>query len=150
MQANGTLETNETVLSSGERQFIADFENLTLDPATFDHRAHVYLTWLYLRDDSLSEEQALERVGDGLRSFAAHHGAHGKYSQTITVALVRLIAAAYRRNPGVDFDRFMRDSPELAGDFRELLGRHYSDEVLFSANAQEKFMEPDLVPFHAN
>ena len=143
-QATPIMDT----LNRDELRYLEDFENIALDPGEFDHRAHVYLTWLYLRRGD-TEEEVLQTAGGGLRAFAAHYGLHDKYSQTITRALVTLITVAYRRDPQPDFDAFLQRHPELVADFRQLLAAYYSGERLFSDAARHAFVAPDLAPLPA-
>lgn len=133
-------------LSAEQRQYIADFEAVALDLESFDHAAHIYITWLYLRlwqQGELQREAVLPRVESGLQALAASVGAHTKYSHTITQALVRLIVNAFDTEPGADFKQFQARWPELFRDFRGLLATYYSVPLLFSDAARLSFLEPD-------
>jgi hypothetical protein len=136
-------------LNGEQRQYIADFEAATLEPENFDHAAHIYITWLYLRQSQQGElprEAVLARVGNGLQAFAASVGAHTKYSRTITQALVCLITQAFDTESGTDFEGFRASWPELFSDFTGLLTQYYSRQRLFSDAARQSFIEPNLQP----
>lgn len=134
-------------LSVEQRQYIVDFEAVAIDLQSFDHAAHIYITWLYLcqwQQGELPRAAVMPRVGKGLQALAASVGAHTKYSQTITQALVQLIAHAFDTDPGTDFAQFQQRWPELFRNFRGLLAKYYSESLLFSDAARHSFLEPDL------
>src|SRR5205809_123865 len=57
---------------------------------------------------------AVARMSEAIRRFAEFHGATTKYHHTVTVAWMRLVAAAMRLDPDVDdFDLFAGAHPEL-------------------------------------
>jgi hypothetical protein len=72
-----------------DRDFVRAFEDCTLPPEQFPHRAHVRLAWLYLREGSLLD--ALPRFVEGLKRYAASLGAATKYHETVTWAYMILI-----------------------------------------------------------
>ncbi|HVH70007.1 MAG TPA: hypothetical protein VNB49_02715 [Candidatus Dormibacteraeota bacterium] len=77
--------------------------------------------------------------------FANHHGATEKYHHTLTLAWMRLVAAALvETREGYNFTQFLSDHPEL-GD-KNLLAQYYSNEHIESAAARKGWVEPDLQP----
>lgn len=132
------------MLTPDDKQFLARFEALTLEPGAFDHQAHLRLAYLCLVLDGL--EPAVQRVGRGIRAFAAKVGASDKYHQTITEALVRVMGLRLARQPGADWSAFLAANPDLLHQAKELLLRHYSPERLFSAEARTRFLGPDRLP----
>ena len=135
------------MLTRDDQQFIAQFEALTLDPTTFDHKAHLRLAFLCITQDGL--EPAVERVGRGIRAFAGHIGAQAKYHQTITEALVRVMGLRLARQPVADWPSFLASNPDLVNQAKEVLLQHYTPERLFSAEARTRFVEPDRLPLEA-
>lgn len=126
-----------------DAEFVAALESCTLPPELFDHRAHVRLAWLYLRAEPY--EAALERMEQSIRRYAGRLGASRKYHRTITVAWMRLVAAAAAKtSPAMDFDAFVQARPHLLES--GALRRHYSAERLASAEARVAALEPDLEP----
>ena len=123
-------------------RLVRGFEDGTL--ADFPHDAHVRVGWAYARTLPLLD--AVARMSDGLRRFAAGHGVPGKYHETITWAFMFLIherVARARIDGHVDdaWDAFARANADLFE--RKLLGRYYSPEALGSAVARRTFVLPD-------
>ena len=127
-------------------ELLARFQDLTLPPACFDHRAHLRFAWIVLQRHPVAE--AVERVGASIRAFAAHVGAHGKYHATLTEALVRVMHA--RGAAGArPFDGFLADNPELVRDPRGVVLGHYSEALLDSPAARAAFVAPDRAPLRS-
>ena len=123
-------------------EFLAAFEACTVPRADWAHAAHVRMAWLYL--SRLPAPDALDRVRTGIRRYNASLGNATGYHDTITVAFVRLIAA--RIAPGEPFPAFRDRHPDLFDRTLAALRPHYSDDRLRSAEAVERFVEPDLAP----
>ena len=84
-------------------------------------------------------------MSDGIRRFANHQGATQKYHHTLTLAWIRLVAAALVETPeGYSFEQFISAHPELK--YTKLLDKYYSKEILQTAEAREGWVEPDLQP----
>ncbi|WKE65176.1 hypothetical protein PVT67_16155 [Gallaecimonas kandeliae] len=124
-----------------DNDFLAAFEAGTLPGEAFDHRAHLRLAWLYLR--RLPQAQAEAAVCAGIQGFAERLGAADKFHLTLTMALVRLVAAAPL---APSFEAFLAGSPALLADAKGLLAQHYSAELLASLDARHAFLGPDLAP----
>ena len=73
---------------------IDDFEMGAIDPALFDHEAHVYVAWLYLR--TFERDDAMARFDAALRRLTRKIGAAGKYNAMITWLFLKLIAERAR------------------------------------------------------
>ena len=120
--------------------FVKAFEDSTLDD--LPHRGHVRLAYLYL--ERFDEREALERLVDGLRRFAAAKGKADKFHYTMTRAWLELIMAARRRYPqAADADALIDACPSLATS--RALARYYSDGALSSAAARADWVPPDLM-----
>jgi hypothetical protein len=132
------------MMTQDDKQFIARFEALTLEPGTFDHKAHLRLAFLCIMEEGV--EPAVQRVGRSIRTFAEHLGARDKYHQTITEALVRMIGLRLARQPVSDWQSFLESNPDLVNQAKEVLLQHYSPDRLFSAEARTRFLEPDRLP----
>jgi hypothetical protein len=127
-------------------EFLRAFEDLSFPADLFHHREHIRVAWLYLK--SLDATRAAERMAAGIRRFAAHHRATQKYHHTITLAWVRLVAAALLESPeGHTFEQFLAANPEL--NDKNLLAGYYSNELLETPVARERWVEPDLQPLPA-
>jgi hypothetical protein len=126
-----------------DEDFLRAFEDLSLPADVFHHREHVRAAWLYLKSSDAS--RAVERMTAAIRRFANHHGATQKYHHTLTLAWMRLVAAALVETPeGHGFERFLADHPEL-GD-KHLLAKYYSKDLLETSAAREGWVEPDRQP----
>src|SRR5215472_10058720 len=122
-------------------EFLRAFESCELPNGAFHHGDHIRAAWLYIR--RLGEAEAAARLSKGILRFATHHGSPQKYHHTMTLAWVRLIAAAQRDTPAlVRFEDFLAAHPNLL-DMRSL-SKYYSASRLGSAAARTGWMEPDL------
>jgi hypothetical protein len=126
-----------------DEDFLRAFEELSFPADLFHHREHLRVAWLYLQSSDAS--RAVERMAGGIRRFANHHGATQKYHHTLTLAWMRLVAAALVEMPdGRTFEKFMAAYSHLSD--KNLLAKYYSNELLQSADARERWVEPDLEP----
>ena len=126
---------------------MAQFERTTLPSSDWTHRAHLRVAYRYLRQRPFAE--ALAEVRIRIRSYnAAHHvpttPTRG-YHETITVAFMRLLAAAMKDVPeDLDSEAFLASYPNLTN--RNVLSEFYSESRLFSEEARASFVEPDRKP----
>ena len=126
-----------------DEDFLRAFEDLSLPVDLFHHREHIRVAWLYLKSSDAS--RAAERMTASILRFANHHGATQKYHHTLTLAWMRLVAAALVETPeGCSFEEFLATHPELAD--KNILGKYYSKELLQATAAREGWAEPDLQP----
>lgn len=138
----------ETNFGSGasawsDEEFLRAFEDLSFPADQFHHREHIRVAWLYLKSSDAT--RAAERMAAGILRFANHHGATQKYHHTLTLAWMRLVAAALVETPeGRNFAQFLAEHREL-GD-KDLLKKYYSPELLQTKGAREGWVEPDLQP----
>jgi hypothetical protein len=123
--------------------FLQAFESGTLPNGAFHHRDHLRLAWLYLRRDG--PELGAARVVDGIRQFAAAHGAADRFHETLTrfwIGLVRHVDEAF---PGAErFDDLLARYPPMAD--KNLIYRHYSAETLAERVGRNGWLQPDLLP----
>lgn len=124
--------------------FLRAFFACELPAADFDHRAHLRLAWLMLKQHDFDE--ALERICDGIQRFAAHLGATDKYNRTMSEAIVRLMVKGGAGPLSPSWDEFATANPRLFSDLRGILSQHYSPERLASAEARRTFLPPDRSP----
>src|SRR6267154_1217177 len=80
-----------------DEEFLRAFEDLSFPADLFHHGEHIRVAWLYLKSSDAS--RAAERMSEGIRRFANHHGATQKYHHTLTLAWMRLVAAALVETP---------------------------------------------------
>lgn len=140
-----------------DAELVARFEALSLAPADFGHREHVRLAYAMLADLGDFGDAAV-RYRRGLRAFAAHVGAAGKYHETLTSAYLALVHERMfelYRERGVDpADRAARvgiTSQELLARFPDLadhktgaLARYYDVRTIAaSPTARAVFVLPE-------
>jgi hypothetical protein len=123
--------------------FARAFEAWSVPAAELDHVAHVRVAWVYLHE-AASVEEALPRMRDAIRRFAAAAGASQKYHETITVLWMRLLADLKARGTAGELADVLRAHPALAD--KELPLQYYSRERLFSDEARAAWVEPDRQP----
>ena len=73
---------------------IERFEQSDIDPARFDHEAHVYVGWLYVTEYGCDE--AVPRFDAALRRLVSKIGAEQKYNAMITWLFLLLIGERIR------------------------------------------------------
>ena len=96
-------------------------EDCSFPVAEFRHRQHVQLGWYYLRTLPLLD--AVTRFGCVIARFAAHHGAHGKYDEPLTVAYMLLIEERRRATPDADWPAFAAANDDVLRDGQGLVKR---------------------------
>lgn len=126
-----------------DTEFVSRFEDGTLPVASFHHRDHVRLAWLYLKREP--PVAALTRFAAGLKRFAALNGAPGLYHETITWAFLFLIRERMERTPDAGWDDFAAANPDLFRWKPSILDDYYRKETLASDLARKVFVMPDRV-----
>ena len=107
---------------------------------TLDHGQHLRIAWMAAREPSLAA--ALEALCPTIRAFAAHAGKPDIYHETITVGLLVLIRErVLSEGCGADFEGFLARNEDLM-DWKALLRRHWTDDVLGSDRARAVFVLP--------
>jgi hypothetical protein len=119
-----------------DADFLAAFEEGTLPPQAFDHRAHLRAACLVLAGRPFLE--ACIAMRDGLRAFAARAGRDGLYHETLTVAFMSIVAERRAAAPDLGWEALLERFPELCD--RALLGRYYAPQRLASAAARACFV----------
>lgn len=124
-------------------EFRVAFESCSLDRDDWDHRNHVRLAWLYLREADL--EDAMQRMKDGIYRYDEGTTEICNYHETMTRFWMVRVAKGLEGAPeGEDFEAFMARCPSL-GDKRLIL-QYYSQPRVITDEARDGFVEPDLKP----
>ena len=124
-----------------DEAFMEAFETCRLPTAQFRHADHVRLAWIYLGQSDL--QAATERMEQAILRFAEHNGVLTKYHRTITVAWMRLVAAARNATPhAARFEEFLALHPELL-DVKNL-SHYYTSVRLAAAESRAGWLEPDI------
>ena len=129
-------------VSSDDEEFIVRFESCTLPPECFHHRDHIRLSWLYLQ--RYAPIEALTRVSEGIKRFAAFHGKAERYHETITWAYFFLIRERVERvGTRQTWDEFTCTNEDLFDWQNSILNHYYDEALLSSALAKGTFILPD-------
>ena len=131
------------MIQMSDAAFVRAFEKGGVTPGQFDHVAHVRVAWVYLQE-AASFEEALSRMRDAIRVFAAAAGVPQKYHETITVLWMRLLADVRAAGASGELSDVLRSHPALAD--KDLPLQYYSRELLFSDDARGAWVEPDRRP----
>jgi hypothetical protein len=132
-------------LTMSDDEFLSALRDGSLPPAQFNHMGHLRLGWICLQ--RLAPDDAVALVCSTIASYAASLGAATKFHRTMSEALLHIMRAAGAH--ATTWDRFVAANPALAANARALLARHYSDALLASDAARQRFVAPDLAPLPA-
>ena len=125
--------------------FEAQFQNCTLNPALFNHEAHLRLAWIHVTKCGV--EGAIENITSQLFSFVVSQGEINKYNKTLTVAAVRAVNHFVDKSGTDNFYDFIQQFPKLKSNFKELMRTHYKVDIFNAEIAKQNYLEPDLLPF---
>lgn len=123
---------------------IEAFEDGSVDPAQFDHEAHIYVGWLYLQLFELQE--AIDRFSAALRCLTKKLGVETKYHETITWFFMILIADRRSTSASNDWQVFRQGNADLFARRPSIISQYYSDKRLGTSLARTQFVLPDRVP----
>lgn len=127
-------------------EFMKQFEDCVLDPATFNHVAHLRLVWIHI--DMFGIEKAQNNIQRQLQKFVKHAGAKDKYHETLTIAAVEAVNHFMDKSKSNNFEDFVVEFPQLKDDFKGLINSHYSFNIFESERAKKEYLEPDVAPFN--
>jgi hypothetical protein len=145
---------------------VAAFEDASIPASEFAHTAHIAVALSYLNE--MPPEQALSRMREKIRAFAAHHGVSNLYHETLTVFWMKLLDHV-SSNRDVDSSRRSEERPGPATPATALakadlplwqrinlivarwgtrapIDAHYSRELIASKVAREQWTPPDRLP----
>jgi hypothetical protein len=133
------------------------FETATIPSSEFKHAAHIAVALSYLA--KLPPNEALARMREKLRHFAAVHHVDNLYHETLTTFWMRLLDHAARtynvdpprrrspQRPKADLPLWRRINLIVArwGTSAPVVA-HYSRELIASKGARETWVPPDRLP----
>ena len=126
---------------------LAQFEDGSLPRDLWNHRAHVRVSYLYLRRHPFDEALRLMRLG--IQAYNQAHGVRDAplrgYHETLTVAWLTIVAATIKHHGvGKDSNDFCDSQPHLMS--RTLPRLFYTRHHIMSPEAKREFVEPDITP----
>lgn len=122
---------------------IAQFEALQVDPERFDHSAHIFVAWSYLRERDLMT--SIDRYRSTLKRLTRKLGVPDKYNETITWFFMILVAERMEKKPSAAWEEFVLQNSDLFAAKPGVLERFYTRSRLNSATARQQFLLPDRV-----
>ena len=137
-----------------DRELLQAFESQSIPRATWTHRLHVRMAYLYLCQHSFDE--ALARIRTGIQRLNAANrvpeepqvGAASTqvgYHETTTVAWAHLIhTTLMEQGPAESSDEFVDRQPHLLCS--TLLRLYYSRAIWQEQDCRTNFIPPDLAP----
>jgi hypothetical protein len=131
-------------------RLVARFEDGTVPKAEWTHQAHLAVALWYA--SRLPFEEALAVVRAGIQRVNAAHGGvttpTGGYHETITRFYMRVICEYVAESGDESETDWAARVNRLLARYgaRDLPLRHYSKELLTSAEARFGWVEPDLRP----
>ena len=128
-----------------DEEFERRFAEGTLNPAEFNHEAHVRLAWIHLT--KYPQEEAIHHLCTQIAAYDLRHGDGTKFHKTLTVAAACIVLHHIRKSHARTFPEFMAEFPLLRTDFSRFVFAHYSREVLTKPEAKDDALAPDLMPF---
>jgi hypothetical protein len=125
------------------RAIVNGFELCQTEKTAFKHQDHLVVAVAYLQE--LTVPEAIEKMRSSLIRFITHHRVdQRKYNETITVFWIEVVAEALLKMANTltlqeKCNSVIQEFPNAA-----LALDHYSSELLFSDEARESFVKPDL------
>jgi hypothetical protein len=134
------LVTNE------DQEFKNQVENCEFPVPQFDHGAHLRLAYVYLVQNN-STDESVQLMREALAGLLKHAGVDpsAKYHETLTEAWI-LAVHHFMNNTenSSSADDFIEQHPVMLDS--KIMLTHYSAEILFSDEARQSFVEPNLDP----
>jgi hypothetical protein len=133
-------------VSESDLRFWVKFEACEVDGASFGHREHLRIAYIYLAQHPFAD--AAKKMEQGLRKLLAHLGAPAsKYHATVTAAWLHATRDVMQRGGATaDFQQFLDIGGARLLD-KTMMAAHYSPHVLSSPEARRAFVPPDRKKF---
>lgn len=131
-------------VSGEDQEFLRSFDDCEVEPADFNHKAHLKLAYILLAMHGV--KGAAPRFRAALQAFLQRNDIDPtKYHETVTQAwLLAVLHFMERAGATASAEEFVKANPVLH-DPRIML-THYSRELIASDRARREFVEPDLDP----
>jgi hydrogenase maturation factor HypF (carbamoyltransferase family) len=133
-------------ITKDDEKFKDEVESCRFPVEKFDHRAHLRLAFVYLVING-GTQASIDSMRNALTGLLKKAGIDPseKYHETITEAWVLAVHHFMcNTDVSVSADDFIDQNPELLDS--KIMLTHYSAEVLFSDEARNSFVQPDLEP----
>jgi hypothetical protein len=122
---------------------VQGFESCTTPDSGFTHRAHVTVAVWYLSHGTVAESLQQMRMSI-FRFLDHHHVGHEKYNETLTLFWIKLVHQYLDElDPECSLLEKTNALIELLGN-SQLVCDYYTRERLWSCEARQAWVEPDL------
>ncbi|MCP9766311.1 hypothetical protein EGI22_00220 [Lacihabitans sp. LS3-19] len=128
-----------------DEEFSTQFASKILNPEIFTHEAHLRLAWILIKNHGL--EKGTELICSQILAFVIPLGAEEKFNTTLTVASMKMVNHFIQKVESDDFLDFIQTFPALKYEFKNLVSKHYSFDILKEERTKKAFVEPDLLEF---
>jgi hypothetical protein len=138
------MKTKDFASDAEVAALVHAFETATIPASEFTHVAHIAVALSYLAE--LPADEALEKMREKIRAFAAHHGLSNLYHETLTIFWMRLLDhVAGSCDPDLPLWRRIKLIVARWGT-RAPVDAHYSPERIKSEEARKNYVPPDRLP----
>ena len=130
--------------SAEVEELVAAFERGSLEPGRWTHAAHLAVALWYVR--GYGREGAAGFMRTGIQHYnAVAGGSVSAYHETVTLAWIELVARFDAEDHARPLGEAVRALQAKYPESR-FLERHWSRELLWSAEARAGWVPPDLAP----
>lgn len=128
--------------SSDDQAFRQQMERCEFPAADFNHRAHLRLAYVYLCESDTAV--ANQQMRDTLNRFLIHNQVDpAKFHVTLTQAWILAVNHFMNRaGSATSADDLIDRYPQMLDT--NIMLTHYTKERLFSEEARQEFLEPDV------
>ena len=124
------------------RELVRAFEACTIHPAEFKHYQHLTIALWYVAN--FSYDEATLRVRTGIKKLAAAYGKMG-YHETITLFWLAIVREFFARSHAGSIAELANKLAAECAD-KNLIRAYYSEVLLTSDEAKNRWVAPDLKP----
>lgn len=128
-------------MTISDKQFIAQFEDQSLQEQYFNHIGHLRLAFLYLQKYDFNS--ACEKTCSGIRKYAESLGATDKFNLTLTMAILKILNDRLNQKNYDNWQTFIDQNMDVREDLLSIILEDYSEDLLFSSRAQKEYLPPD-------
>ena len=138
------MKTKDFASDAEVAALVHAFETATIPSSEFTHVAHIAVALSYLAE--MPADEALARMREKIRAFAAHHHVENLYHETLTVFWMRLLDHVVLTY-AADLPLWQRINLIVARWGNRLpVAAHYTPELIASSAARENWVPPDRLP----
>jgi hypothetical protein len=121
---------------------VDSFEACTIHPAEFKHYQHLTIALWYVAN--FSYDEATLKVRTGIQKLAAAYGKTG-YHETITLFWLAIVREFFARSHRHSIAEMANELAAECAD-KNLIRDYYSEDLLTSDEAKNRWVTPDLKP----